>query len=202
MKAITPLIGLTLITSLTSSSLWADQHEHRQEGAHVHGVAHLDLAIEGDEVVLEFKSPAANIVGFEHQPSTPEQEKKVEQAAQTLKAGDQLFRFSPKAQCHLSKAHVHSALIKEDKHEHDDEHAHEHDEHKHEKHEHKGEHDHQHADMGAHYHFHCAHPKALTQVTIKLFEHFPATEKLHVQMISDKGQKGAELTAKQPNLDL
>ena len=44
-----------------------EKHHHK---AHVHGVAHLNVALEDNELYIEFISPAANIVGFEHQPKT------------------------------------------------------------------------------------------------------------------------------------
>ena len=36
------------------------------EEAHIHGLATLTLALEGNSLEIEFESPAANLVGFEH----------------------------------------------------------------------------------------------------------------------------------------
>ena len=42
-----------------------------QPGPHEHGVASLNLVVDGNLVSLELDSPAANLVGFEHTPGTP-----------------------------------------------------------------------------------------------------------------------------------
>jgi hypothetical protein len=180
-------------------------HEKRQHGAHVHGIAALNLALEGKEVQVELDSPAANIVGFEHAPSSEADHAALDKAVATLKGGDQLFRFNPEAGCRMEKAEVSSALLDEDHHGHGHDHghgekeAHDHDEHQHEKHGHE-EHGHEehegetHSDIGAVYHFECDRPGKLTQLTVELFEAFPGTEKLNVQYVIESKQGAAELT--------
>ncbi len=54
------------------------QEEHRQLGAHVHGHGHLNIAIEGKTVSMELEVPGADVVGFEHEPSTPDQKAALE----------------------------------------------------------------------------------------------------------------------------
>ena len=44
----------------------------RQESSHIHGIVEMNLAVEGSQLYIELISPAANIVGFEHAPSTDE----------------------------------------------------------------------------------------------------------------------------------
>ena len=44
--------------------------EHRQAGTHEHGVARLDLAQEGAQIDLHLESPAMNLLGYEHMPSS------------------------------------------------------------------------------------------------------------------------------------
>jgi len=44
----------------------------RSHGAHVHGMARLDLAWEGAQVQIRLETPLANLVGFEHRPETAE----------------------------------------------------------------------------------------------------------------------------------
>ena len=41
-----------------------------QQAAHVHGLASINLAMQGDELQIEFISPAEGLVGFEYEPST------------------------------------------------------------------------------------------------------------------------------------
>jgi hypothetical protein len=71
--------------------------EHRQHGTHVHGIAALNLASEGKEVHVELDSPAANIVGFEHAPSSAEDRAALDQAIATLSDGAALLAFNAMA---------------------------------------------------------------------------------------------------------
>ncbi len=43
-----------------------------EEDAHVHGVASLNIAQDGKNLLIEFMSPAVNLIGFEYQPSSVE----------------------------------------------------------------------------------------------------------------------------------
>ncbi|MCF7994732.1 MAG: DUF2796 domain-containing protein, partial [Chromatiaceae bacterium] len=52
-----------------SSSLAHNEDEHyRQQGAHVHGVGQLNVAVDGSALLVELISPAMDLVGFEHAP--------------------------------------------------------------------------------------------------------------------------------------
>jgi len=160
--------------------------EHRQHGSHVHGIASLNMALEGDEVHVELDSPAANIVGFEHAPSSEADHAALDKAVAMLKDGGKLFEFNASAGCSLEKAAIESALLEE-------EHGHEdHDKHEHEKHDHEEE---THSDIEAVYHFECAKPDKLTQLTVELFEAFPGMEKLNVQYVIENKQGASELTS-------
>ena len=185
-------------------------HEKRQHDAHVHGIAALNLALEGDEVHVELDSPAANIVGFEHAPSSKADHAALDRAVAKLKDGNQLFRFNSEAACRMEKAKVTSAMLEDDHEAHKDEHAHDkkeahgHDEHEHEKHGHEEhghkEHAHEehegetHSDIDVTYHFECAKPGQLTQLTVELFEAFPGMEEINVQYVIESKQGAAELT--------
>lgn len=45
-------------------------HAHGSLGKHEHGVAQLNVALDGKTLELELDSPAMNLVGFEHAAST------------------------------------------------------------------------------------------------------------------------------------
>jgi hypothetical protein len=194
---------ITLATSLlTPLALFAagasasDTHEHEydQHDAHVHGVAALNLALEGDEVHIELDSPAANIVGFEHAPSSEADHAALSKAATVLKNGDQLFIFNKEAGCRMEKSMLTSALLEEEDPDHDDKHSDDHDHEKHEHEKHEEHEDESHSDIEAVYHFECDEPAKLTQLTIELFNAFPATEELNVQYILESKQGARELT--------
>lgn len=193
---------LTPLALVASAAAAEEKHdhdhdqEHRQHDAHVHGIAALNLALEGEEVYIELGSPAANIVGFEHAPSSEADHVALDKAVALLKEGDRLFRFNDEAGCRMEKAMVTSALLEEkhddhgdkpsDGHDHDEKGAGGHEEHE----------DETHSDIEAVYHFECDQPGKLTQLTIDLFEAFPATEELNVQYVIQNKQGAKELTAK------
>ncbi len=80
--------------------------------AHVHGVATLDIAVEPRRIVVMFATPLDNLVGFERAPRTDSERRRADEAVARLKAGDQMFRFDPAAQCKLAKVDLSSAALK------------------------------------------------------------------------------------------
>jgi ABC-type Zn2+ transport system substrate-binding protein/surface adhesin len=160
--------------------------EHRQYGAHVHGIGKLNIVLDGDEVHIELDSPAANIVGFEHQPRSAEDRAALERAARTLRDGDRLFLFSRDAGCRQEKATVESDMLEAaDKKQRGYEHGSE-----------KMEHDdHAHADIRVEYRFECSRPDRVEQLVVELFEAFPGTERLDVQYVIGSRQGAAELNS-------
>ena len=215
------LLAASLLTPLMLVGPWASaeekhehdhEDEHRQHDSHVHGIAALNLVLEGQEVHIELDSPAANIVGFEHAPSSEADRAALDEAVATLEDGDRLFKFNADAGCRMDTAQVVSELLDEEQEaraagkagEHEHEHEHEKEEgHEHEEHEdddaHEGEHDHEgegetHSDIEATYHFECNTPGKLTRLTVELFEAFPGMEELKVQYVIESKQGAAELT--------
>ena len=170
------------------------EHEHGSLGAHEHGVARLNAVLDGQALELELESPAMNLVGFEHAPSTDADKAKVAAARAQLEQPLVLFSLPKAAACVVAKQELHSPLFgdKPDADDHDDD---DHDE------EAKGangqEHHHEHSEIHAHYQFTCATPGALKTLDLaNLFNTFPATQKIQVQLISPSGQQGVEVTAK------
>lgn len=200
MSTYLPAFSLALSTLLTATGAFGDEaHEsereptHRQHGTHVHGIGQLNLALEGRELHLELDSPAANLVGFEHAPSSAADHAAIDKAVASLKEGDSLFRFNSEAGCRMHDVKIASALLEEEQgHGHGESEEHDH-EHKH----HAAE---THADIAVTYHFECATPSALRQLEVTVFEHFPATEHLKVQFVVADRQGAAELSANAPLL--
>jgi hypothetical protein len=168
-----------LALALVLPIAYAGAAEHRSHGAHAHGLARLDLAMEGGLVLIGLESPAANIVGFEHAPASLEERAALDRAMATLKDGARLFHLPAEAGCRLVEATVETPLAGE-----------------------AGEAAgaEAHADIDAEYRFECAEPDRLVQMELGLFEVFPATHGLQVQFVGPKGQGVAELTAASPVL--
>jgi len=194
---------LTLAIMLAAASSRARAGEQRHHDAHVHGIAHLNAAMEGTSLHLEFTSPAANIVGFEHQPRTQEQKDGVRKAKEKLEEGSKLFIPPAEAQCRLSKSSIKTDIEHDAKHEHEHEGEHEKDAH-HEKgddddHEHHkvNEDGHsRHSEFEAEYRFVCQHPEKLSQVDVMLIQAFPGIEHIEVQLLTGTKQSAQELTKK------
>jgi hypothetical protein len=185
------LIILCILALLPAGMALADEAEHREHGPHVHGVAELNVALDGNVLWIELSSPAVNLVGFEHAPQDAEQEAAVRQATATLEDGARVFGTSPDAGCQLTEAKV-TTDIEQPGAEHHDDAEHEDDEHA----------DEAHSEFQASWRFDCAAPDALTQLEVRLFELFPGTEEIEAQVIGRAGQTATELTAAAPDLAL
>ena len=109
-------IGVFAIVFVLSVLVLKAQAEHsRRHEAHEHGMAHLNVAVEGADLYLEFISPAANIVGFEHPPRTDAQKTTVRKAIATLKDGEALIILPAGAQCRLAKCIVDTDIDRRNK---------------------------------------------------------------------------------------
>lgn len=160
--------------------------EHRQLGAHVHGHGRLNIAIEDKTMSLELDVPAADIVGFEHEPKTQKEKAALDRARVRLADGLSLFTPSAEAQCAQKSA---AAGIEAG---HSGEQG---------QHEPSGK-EHAHADFHAEYAFECASPSQLKSMAFGYFAAFPNAEELEISLISPKGQTSYEATRQKPALDM
>ncbi|MEY6432605.1 DUF2796 domain-containing protein [Thioalkalicoccus limnaeus] len=190
-----PAIGLILTLSgvLTAPTLLAhEDDDHRQLGAHVHGIGHLNLAIDEGAVEIELIIPAFDIVGFEHVPRTEEQHQAVAAAVTLLRDGERLFDLPSAADCRLRHVEIPTGLGDADaEHRHDHGYGHAH-----------GDHEGTttsddasvHSDVVVHYLFACAEPAAIDRLDVNLFTPFPSLEGLRVQYVTAAGQGAGDLT--------
>lgn len=160
-----------------------DHEEHGSLGKHEHGVASLNVALDGQTLEIQLESPAMNLVGFEHAATSEADKAKVAAAHQQLEQAQALFALPIEAKCVLQESDLDSPLFGGAAHEH--EHEHEHEEH---------EAGHVHSDIDASYRFTCSNPQALKTLELgTFFGTFPGTTKLQAQLIGPNGQQGAEL---------
>ncbi len=195
----TPFLAATVATS----AALAGQTEHRQHAAHEHGHGVLEVVAEGEELVIVLRVPAVNVIGFEHEPSTPEQRSTVKAAIDRFEKGARLFMPSTSAQCRLEHAEVELAgLHGEDEHGHDEkkgQHGHgSHDE----KHDHAESEEETHSELHAEYHFECEQPDALSEVEVRVFEHLRDADKIDAKVVTSQHQGAARLTATATTLKL
>ncbi|CDT96154.1 putative ABC-type metal ion transport system, periplasmic component/surface adhesin [Vibrio coralliirubri] len=137
------VIGMTVSTNVLANE------EFRSHGAHVHGQVEVNIAQDGQELLVEVTAPGADVVGFEHAPETAEQKKVFEQAIAQLNKPEELFSFN-NASCTLKFKSVANTLEGDhDDHEGHDHAEHDHDDHKdhdHAEHDHDDHKDHDHAE--------------------------------------------------------
>ncbi len=182
-------LGLAAILA-TGWGANAEEKSFHQEEAHVHGIGRLNVALEGNQLAIELISPAANIVGFEHEPENKAQEKAISDATVALKDAAQVFALAPEAGCQLAKVDVATAMLDEEHHEekHETESqgqgSHGHEEHDEER----------HSEFHVTYEFQCLKPAELKFVDVLLFQRFPGTEELEAQVIGPDRQMARELT--------
>ena len=128
------------------------------QSAHVHGLADLTLAIENGALEIQLRSPAANLVGFEHKADTKEEIKSAKAAAARLAQPLSLFIFNG-TKCEMLDTDVDVSAILDNEHANDDKGEHEkhkHKDHKHDEHEHD---EHAHGQHEHDQHAHETHPQ-------------------------------------------
>ena len=189
---------------LACAALAEQQDEHREHMAHEHGHGTLDIVVEGEELVMEFRIPGVNVVGFEHAPRDDAEREAVRQALVPFGDAAALFVLPAEAECELEEAraeildttheddhddHGHT----EDEHEEHEGHEHEEDE-EHEEHEEHHEHDSDssvseaHSELRATYHFHCHEPGRLAEIDVRVFEHLHDAEEIDVRVVTPAAQ--------------
>lgn len=186
----------------------AAQAEQRQLGPHEHGHGNLNIAVEGNSVQMELVVPGADIVGFEHEATTPEQKAQIKEAEAQLKDVLKQFMLPAAASCKLVKADVEVEVGTEHEHEHEaGKEAHK--ELGHEKGKHKDEHKEgahdggeRHSEFDATYTLDCANPEQIKSIHFAYFKSFPNAKSLSVKIVSDKQQGSYEVTAEKPDLEL
>ncbi|MCW4445589.1 DUF2796 domain-containing protein [Vibrio splendidus] len=179
------VIGMTVSTNVLANE------EFRSHEAHVHGKVEVNIAQDGQELLVEVTAPGADVVGFEHAPETAEQKKVFEQAIAQLNKPEELFGFN-NASCTLKFKSVTNTL--ED--DHDDHEGHDHAEGEHDDHEghdhadHEG-HDHSeggHGEFTVEYHYQCSDIEKLDTVNTQWFSKFSNTKSMTVNLLTDSAQ--------------
>ncbi len=93
-----------LLMLVASAAFAASESEYREHGAHEHGRGTLDMAVEGEELVIEFRVPAVNAVGFEHAPGTDAEREALRQALARFRDPAAVLVPSPGAECAPERA--------------------------------------------------------------------------------------------------
>lgn len=188
---------LTAVALLSAAvSALAAESNHRQHDAHVHGTGSVNVALDGNRLMLELSIPAHDLVGFEHAPATEQEHQTVDNAVATLRDGLALFVPSAAAKCRQTRSDVKSALLEADHHDedhHDHESSHE---------SHHDDEEETHAEFALFYQFECEQAKQLEKLSFAIFQSFSGVRNLQVQFIGPSGQRGMKATPQQSVLNL
>jgi len=164
--AILVLITLLFGTTGLMAATGLDSHEH--------GHATLNLAIEDDQLSLEFESPAMNLTGFEHQPENDEQQAAIDTGISLLKQFNTLFVLSDSANCNLIEKSANWITDSDDG---------------------------GHAEFRASYRLSCDAAK-LEVIELPIFDHFPGIEEIEAQILLPGRQFAMELDSEHRRIQL
>ncbi len=152
-------------------SLTATAQEH---GAHVHGAARLDVAIDGGTVTLLLDSPMDSLAGFEHRASSAKDKTTLKTLQAALQDAGKLFVLSEAAKCTLQTAKAESPLFEAAM----------------DSHNHAG-----HSELEGEFVFQCNSPDKLDALTVNLFDIAANLQDLDVSLAGPRGQKATELSS-------
>jgi len=157
--------------------------------AHEHGVAKVDVAVEGNKLTVALQSPLDSLLGFERAPRTDAERKAAADMLARLRSGGALFKADAAAQCTLSKAEVSAPVLEA-----------------------AGKapaagaaakasvsgaaakaSEGEHADLDASYEYTCAQPQQLRTLDLGLFDAFRRMQRIEVQVAGAQGQSKATL---------
>ncbi|TVP54911.1 MAG: DUF2796 domain-containing protein [Halomonadaceae bacterium] len=142
-------------------------HDEGSLGAHVHGQANLQLALEGTGVDLFFSSPAVNLLGFEHRPETDAQKEALDKAMNYFR--EMALVHPANGDCQVVSATVETPLADADF---------------------EGSH----GDITVSQTLECSSALAGSRVQANVMTDWPDIESLQLQWLGDGGQGSQELT--------
>ena len=144
----------------------------RAGGAHEHGVARLDVAVDAKRVSILLETPLDNLLGFERAPRSDAERDKVKATLARLRDGAALFRIDPAAGCALAQVELVSAPLQlgpavaatGD-----------------------------HGDLEGSYQFNCVAGAKAGFVEVGLFDAFAGLKRVELQVVTPRGQMKATL---------
>lgn len=141
--------------------------------AHEHGVARLDVAVDGATLSIVLDAPLDGFTGFERAPRTDAERRLAAEVLARLKDAAALFRPDAEAGCSPTGVSVDAPALAPGARP-------------------GGEH----ADLEASYTYTCRNPQALRRIDVALFETFARLQRIEVQVAGAKGQ--SRLTLRRP----
>lgn len=187
--------GVAVALLAFNTAALGGESERRQLGAHAHGYGTLDVVVAGDDMVIELRIPAVNVVGFEHDPGSDEERRAVIEALADFRRPDRLFDPSDAAGCKAQDVKVTLAGMKhpEDSDADTGRGGHGDDEQKK-----TG-----HAELHGEYRFRCRAPRMLARLGVRLFDYLRNAEELEARVVTERLQTAVHLRpGGRPTLEL
>jgi hypothetical protein len=176
-----PLRRTFLLSSLLSTALVAAPA--LAAGGHSHGVARLQVAVDGPTITVELQSPLESLVGFERAPRNDAERGQVRAMAQALRAGTQ-FVPTPAARCRLDRVELASPVLAPEL---------------------LGQSGpapsagkaaDEHAELDGTFVYRCEDAKALQGLEVMMFDYFKRLRRLDAQIAGPKGQSAQKVTSR------
>ncbi|NNC99611.1 MAG: DUF2796 domain-containing protein [Gammaproteobacteria bacterium] len=145
----------------------------KQLDAHSHGEAQISIAIDGDQIFLTLVSPAANLVGFEHSPKNAEQREHADTTQHTLSDYTNLYELPADTNCEVAEKSVQWTFDRDSNNEKHTEHA---------------DTPSGHSEFEAEFLLTCENSAGINTIGVRLFEQFPAIERIRVEVLFDSSQ--------------
>ena len=142
---------------------------------HVHGVATLQVAIDGGTMTLNLESPLDNLLGFEHAARSEHERAAVRAMRERLEQAESVFVPSPAARCQAISVKLEAPVLQPGKQPANGEHA----------------------DLDGEFIFRCQNPRELHELEVTMFRSFPNLRRLDVQVAGPRGQSAARLSPQQ-----
>jgi Protein of unknown function (DUF2796) len=161
------LVGTASMLALAFGAIdaGAPAKKRHQHGAHVHGAAKLNIAVEDRAATVELESPAESIVGFEHKATTAADQQKQAKALDLLKHKiGSMVLFEPALGCRWSPTNLEVV-----------------------------QHDQEHSEVHGVFAVTCDNPLAGSRIRFAFTKAFPAIRTVSVQVVAATQQVGATI---------
>lgn len=149
-------------------------------GPHEHGVAHLNIALEGTRLDVSVKLPLESLLGYERAPRTDPERVAATALLERFRQGQPVLALPDKAQCRpVAAAKVQAPLV-----------------------EGLAAGSAGHGDLQAQYQFDCAQAGQLREIEVTLFDVAKGLSRVRAQMIGPQGQSQSVLRRNKRQLKL
>lgn len=197
MNRVAGCLGLVLLAAMGGSLAAlpvAAADTKRAAATHLHGHGTLNIAVEGQHILIELQVPGSDVFGFEHAAESEAEKEAQKSALAALRQPQSLFAMPAAAGCELVLAEV--AIQAEQDGKDADKPAAVGTQ------GHRDEHDAGHNEVRGDYILRCDKPGAIDEIRFVYFDRFSGADELDVNVITDHGQHSFEVNRARPMIVL